>query len=112
MTKLNQRVADIQWSKVRWNGLLVSLGLMFISIVLISTKGFTLGLEFTGGISHVVNADVSVSLEAMQSALNTVFDELPNLVPDVTYQTWQLQFPIGGTGELELLQWLRAVELS
>ncbi|CAK1856751.1 protein translocase subunit SecF [Vibrio crassostreae] len=112
MTKFDQLVADIQWSKVRWNGLLVSLGLMFISIVLISTKGFTLGLEFTGGISHVVNTDIPVTLEAMQSALNTVFDELPNLVPDVTYQTWQLQFPIGGTGELELLQWLRAVELE
>ncbi|CAK3258009.1 Protein-export membrane protein SecF [Vibrio crassostreae] len=112
MTKFDQLVADIQWSKVRWNGLLVSLGLMFISIVLISTKGFTLGLEFTGGISHVVNTDIPVTLEAMQSALNTVFDELPNLVPDVTYQTWQLQFPIDGTGELELLQWLRAVELE
>jgi preprotein translocase subunit SecF len=85
---------------------------MLASAVLIATKGFTLGLEFTGGISHVVHLGSPVSLDAMQFALTQVFEELPNLVPDVTYKTWQLQFPIGGTGELELLQWLSAVEVQ
>ncbi|MUK62353.1 protein translocase subunit SecF [Aliivibrio fischeri] len=109
MTKLNQLTENIRWSTVRWNGLLVSLGLMLVAITLIATKGFTLGLEFTGGIAHVVHLDIPVGLEEMEAALGSVFDELPNLVPDVTYQTWQLQFPIGGTGELELLQWLSIV---
>ncbi|MCZ8499677.1 hypothetical protein O9929_24490 [Vibrio lentus] len=64
-----------------------------------------------------------MTLEAMQSALSTVFDELPNLVPDVTYQTWQLQFPTGtgrigvvavagSRGELELGHSLNLVSSS
>ena len=98
------------WQQIRWFGLLTSIVMVIIAMVLIATKGFTLGLEFTGGITHVVQLQSMVSLEEMQHHLGGIFTPLPSLVPDVSHQVWTLQFPLHSTENIELMQWMSLLE--
>ena len=53
---------------------IVSGALILISIVSISTKGFTYGVDFTGGRTYVVRFDQPAEVEAVRAAVNEAFD--------------------------------------
>ena len=48
--------------------------LIVIALVSMFTKGFTYGVDFTGGRTYVVRFDQPVTAEAVRSAVNDVFD--------------------------------------
>ena len=52
----------------------ISGALIVIAIASIFVKGFTYGVDFTGGRTYVVRFDKSVSAEDVRSAVNKVFD--------------------------------------
>ena len=53
---------------------ILSGALILISIVSISTKGFTYGVDFTGGRTYVVRFDQPAEVEAVRVAVNNAFD--------------------------------------
>ena len=52
----------------------ISGALIVIALVSMFTKGFTYGVDFTGGRTYVVRFDQPVTAEAVRSAVNDVFD--------------------------------------
>lgn len=55
-------------------GYILSACLIIISILSISIKGFTYGVDFTGGRTYVVRFDTNVTAEEVRAAANTAFD--------------------------------------
>ena len=53
---------------------IVSGALILISILSISIKGFTYGVDFTGGRTYVVRFDQPAEVEAVRAAVNAAFD--------------------------------------
>ena len=53
---------------------ILSGALILISIVSISTKGFTYGVDFTGGRTYVIRFDQPAEVEAVRVAVNNAFD--------------------------------------
>ena len=53
---------------------ILSGALILISIVSISTKGFTYGVDFTGGRTYVVRFDQPAEVEAVRAAVENAFD--------------------------------------
>lgn len=102
--------SEVCWSEIRWRGVLLSALLMCVSVLLITFKGFNLGLEFTGGITYVIQLQAAETLQAMQESLSPIFEQLPQLVPDVSYQTWQLQFPLQDEQLQSVQQWLPSLQ--
>ena len=55
-------------------GYIISSCLIVIAILSISLKGFTYGVDFTGGRTYVVRFDTNVTAEEVRAAANTAFD--------------------------------------
>lgn len=61
-------LAGRKWSYI------ISGALIVFSILSISIKGFTYGVDFTGGRTYVVRFDQDVTAEQIRSSVNSVFD--------------------------------------
>ena len=67
----NTKVDFIGKKKIAY---IVSGALILISILSISIKGFTYGVDFTGGRTYVVRFDQPAEVEAVRAAVNAAFD--------------------------------------
>ena len=65
---------NVDFIKGRKWSYIVSGCLILISIASIAFKGFTYGVDFTGGRTYVVRFDQPVTAEAVRSAVNTTFN--------------------------------------
>ena len=65
---------NVDFVKGRKWSYIVSGCLILISIASIAFKGFTYGVDFTGGRTYVVRFDQPVTAEAVRSAVNTTFN--------------------------------------
>lgn len=63
---------NIDFLRIRKVGYLLSLGLLTLSLILFFTKGFNLGLDFTGGTSIHVKMSSPSSTSSIRSALKEV----------------------------------------
>ncbi|MBQ7269936.1 MAG: protein translocase subunit SecDF [Bacteroidales bacterium] len=75
LTKNFLKNTHIDFVKGRRISYIVSGALILISLVSIFTKGFTYGVDFTGGRTYVVRFDQSVTAEQVRSATLAVFDK-------------------------------------
>ena len=66
---------DIDFISGRKWSYIVSGALILIAIASISFKGFTYGVDFTGGRTYVVRFDQSVTAEQVRSAVSSAFNE-------------------------------------
>ena len=65
---------NIDFIKGRKYSYIISGALILIAIGSIAFKGFTYGVDFTGGRTYVVRFDQPVTAEAVRSAVNTTFN--------------------------------------
>ncbi|MCX7738236.1 MAG: protein translocase subunit SecF [Hydrogenothermaceae bacterium] len=63
---------NIDFLRIRKVGYLLSLGLLTLSLILFFTKGFNLGLDFTGGTSIHIKMSSPSSTSSIRSALKEV----------------------------------------
>ncbi|MCQ2141352.1 MAG: protein translocase subunit SecDF, partial [Bacteroidales bacterium] len=74
MTKNFLKNTSIDFLGGRKWSYIISGALIVISILSISIKGFTYGVDFTGGRTYVVRFDKDVTAEAIRASVNEVFD--------------------------------------
>ncbi len=59
----------IPFMRLRWVGFVLSIALMVAAVVLLFTRGLTLGIDFTGGILMEMRAEKPVELAPLRTAL-------------------------------------------
>jgi len=71
----------IDFMKIRKSMYILSISLFLISFISFGTKGFNLGIDFTGGRNYIVQFDKTVKTEEVKELLKPVFDgETPQVI--------------------------------
>ncbi len=83
-TKISQNFIQntkIDFMKIRKTMYIISGVIFLISFVSIGTRGFSLGIDFTGGRNYIVKFDQPIKTEQVKSLLKTAFDgDVPQVI--------------------------------
>ena len=80
---------------------IISGALILISLLSIFTKGFTYGVDFTGGRTYVVRFDQPVLAEDVRAAVNDVFEEAAEANPDIKGSSAEVK-QFGGDSQMKI----------
>ena len=92
---------SVDFIKGRRISYVVSGALILISLISIFTKGFTYGVDFTGGRTYVVRFDKPVTAEEVREAVNTVFIAKAAENPDVKGSSAEVK-QFGGDSQMKI----------
>ncbi len=80
---------------------IISGALILISLLSIFTKGFTYGVDFTGGRTYVVRFDQPVLAEDVRAAVNDVFEAAAEANPDIKGSSAEVK-QFGGDSQMKI----------
>jgi SecD/SecF fusion protein len=92
---------NVDFIKARKYSYTISAIVILISIGSIVFKGFTYGVDFTGGRTYVIRFDQPVTAEAVRASVNEVFEAAAEADPDVKGSSAEVK-QFGGESQMKI----------